>query len=247
MIFSPARLFGKAKFSSTPDPPAAGIYKTAGRLMLLISATALIIGCQTPSVKPPAPKGARSERLLIFPFVNMTRLFGVNESVRSPYSGHVFVTGVVYEDAERILTRRLTNLAERHLNYQVIPPDRSENLQIGSLTPEGNSFASIDEISRAGRRIGVDKLMVGHLFRFRERQGTAYAVKRPASVAFDMTLIDPRTGRVIWKGRFDETQRSLTENLLEFDSFVQRGGRWITARKMAEIGMMNLLLGKKKP
>ncbi len=247
MIFSPALFYEDVKLASISVPPAAGIYKTAGRLMLLISATALIIGCQAPSVKPPAPKGIKSERLLIFPFVNMTRLFGVNESVRSPYSGHVFVTGVVYEDAEIILTRQLTDLVKKHLNYQVIPPDRSENLQIGSLTPEGNSLASIGEISRAGRRIGVDKLVVGHLFRFRERQGTAYAVKRPASVAFDMTLIDPRTGRVIWKGRFDETQRSLTENLLELDSFVQRGGKWITARQMAEIGMINLLLGKKNP
>jgi hypothetical protein len=36
---------------------------------------------------------------------------------------------------------------------------------------------------------------------------------------------------------FDEQQKPLMSNLLEFGKFVERGGRWITAERLAQEGI----------
>jgi hypothetical protein len=41
--------------------------------------------------------------------------------------------------------------------------------------------------------------------------------------------VDVKGEALAGRFHFDETQRSLTENLLEAGKFVKRGGKWITA------------------
>ncbi len=84
-------------------------------------------------------------------------------------------------------------------------------------------------------------MLIGHLYRYREREGTDFAINRPASVAFDLYLIRPDDGAVLWKGRFDKTQKSLSENLLDIDTFLRGQGRWMTAERLAELGLEDVL------
>jgi hypothetical protein len=56
-------------------------------------------------------------------------------------------------------------------------------------------------------------------------------------VAFNLLLARPADGAILWRGRFDKTQQSLSENLFDMSTFLHGGGRWMTARKLALMGL----------
>ena len=85
--------------------------------------------------------------------------------------------------------------------------------------------------------MGADAVLAGKIYRFIERDGTGLSAKTPASVAFELDLIRVSDGRVVWSGHFDETQKSLFENLFQWNTFWQRKGMWITAEQMATEGL----------
>ena len=59
----------------------------------------------------------------------------------------------------------------------------------------------------------------------------------PASVAFALYLVEVKTGRRIWRGVFDETQRPLTDNLLQARQSLKMGVKWLSARELARFGV----------
>jgi len=73
--------------------------------------------------------------------------------------------------------------------------------------------------------------------RFRERVGDPWGAKSPASVAFNLDLIDVRRGDIAWSARFDETQKSLSENLFLLGDIGQRGVRWLSAEQLTQEGV----------
>jgi hypothetical protein len=54
---------------------------------------------------------------------------------------------------------------------------------------------------------------------------------------------------MVWTGKFDETQRPLSENLFKIGSFVRRKASWLTAEELSSVGMDEMLkrfLGSKE-
>ncbi|QJA05909.1 hypothetical protein FVE67_03460 [Thermosulfurimonas marina] len=90
-----------------------------------------------------------------------------------------------------------------------------------------------------GKRLSVEALLYARVFRYQERWGRGYAVERPASVAFALVLFEARSGRILWKAWFDETQQPLSENLFKIRLY--GGVRWLTARELAQRGLRQLL------
>ena len=90
---------------------------------------------------------------------------------------------------------------------------------------------------RLGRALGATHIMVGNVWRFRERVGGSMGVETPSSVAFLLYMVDISTGAVVWKGTFNETQRSLSENILDAPAFFKRGAKWLTAEELARDGV----------
>ncbi len=92
-----------------------------------------------------------------------------------------------------------------------------------------------------GKELGVDAVLYGKLFRFRQRVGGAYSVKSPASVAFSLHLIRVSDGRFLWSATFDETQEPLSENLFNAGFYKKTGIRWLTAEELAAFGLSQTL------
>ena len=92
-----------------------------------------------------------------------------------------------------------------------------------------------------GKELGADGVVIGHLYRFRERKGTSYTVEQPASVAFDIHLLRVSDGELVWRGFFDKTQSSLMEDLSQIAAFFRGKGRWVTAEELAEEGLEQVL------
>ncbi|MGD2150376.1 MAG: hypothetical protein PVF99_07200 [Desulfobacterales bacterium] len=181
------------------------------------------------------------EKILIFPFKNMSAVYGENVNVRCPISGKVFMTGKVAEDADNMLTEQLFVLLNGRKDIELIPASQSRGVVSDLLSEDKKNLSERNLLIETGRALKADLVLSGYIFRFRERVGGKYSVDLPASVAFDIHLIRVADGHLLWSDHFDETQRPLSENLFQLGSFLQRKAKWITANEMAESGLKNIL------
>lgn len=108
--------------------------------------------------------------------------------------------------------------------------------QITSLELTGgeNSLAFATQI---GRNINCNAVLESTVKRFTQRDGGRYSVEAPASVAFEMRLIFIDDQSILWSAQFDEVQKSVMENLLEWGKANTRGFVWITAEELMREGV----------
>jgi hypothetical protein len=79
-------------------------------------------------------------------------------------------------------------------------------------------------------------VLLGKVYRYREREGQALGASRAASVGYEVTLFEAPGGRRLWTSRFDETQQPLTENVFNAQRYPGGGRRWLTAAELARWG-----------
>ncbi len=60
-------------------------------------------------------------------------------------------------------------------------------------------------------------------------------------MAFDLHLVRVSDGTILWTGYFDETQKTLMENMLDISAFFEREGKWVTAEQMASAGLLKIM------
>ncbi len=116
-------------------------------------------------------------------------------------------------------------------NVKVISAEQHESL--------GESYrkSRAEQAREIGQRLAADAVLLTTVNRFVERVGGDYSADQPASVAFDFKLMATKSGRTICSGFFDETQKSLFENLLSFSGAAKRKFKWITAADLATEGI----------
>ena len=225
-----------------PNKEKIKLFNTVWLKLLFISFIFLLPACKSHVAAPePASAPLTSGKLLISPFKDMSAIYGKNVSLRCPLCGNVFMTGEVIDDAEDILTQSLISLMERRKGVELIPSDQAQGAWSEMLSRDEDRLSDRDQIVETGRILGADVVMAGYVYRFRERVGIGYSVDSPASAAFDVHLVDVSSRRILWTGHFDETQRSLSENLFKIVDFLKRKGAWITVNKMAVPALEDML------
>ena len=204
------------------------------RMRMMFFYLAMTAGCATaPAPAPPAPILAKYQQVALLPFTNAAALYGEGRQVRNPLTAKVFTTGVVPEEAAAIMTRELWGQLQVKTNSRIIPPEQSLGEKAGLISEfEATVFSERRFVAELGRRQGADAVLMGTLYRFRERVGLKYAADTPAAVTFDLQLLDAASGRVVWWRSFDEVQQPLSENLLKLGTFIKDKGRWLTAAQM---------------
>jgi hypothetical protein len=108
--------------------------------------------------------------------------------------------------------------------------------QQDTLLTEYNQGRAAQALS-LGKKLQVDAVLLSRVNRYRERSGQNYSIDDPASVSFEYRLMLVETGQTLCAGVFDETQQSLSEDLLSFRKAFKRGGKWITVRELAKEGV----------
>src|SRR4030067_1392307 len=93
-----------------------------------------------------------------------------------------------------------------------------------------------------GKELNADFIFIGFLFRFEERIGSSMGVEKPASVGFDFHLFRLKDSKEVWKGKFDETQRPLSDDLLKIGAFFRRKASWLPAKELASVGIDELFM-----
>ena len=200
---------------------------------------ALFYGCQTPVYVSEAQLDQVAfNKILILPFYDVSKNSGETIDTRCPVCGQVFLAGEVADGAAKFLTDQSIAWFKHHTDYQLVSVRRVKK---GSLTALYSANQTTVEAKKAlsdmGRDQDADVVLLGFVYRYRERVGKGYGVESPASVAFAMHLIRVTDGRTIWSAHFRETQKSLGDNLFKLGSFLSRGGRWLTAEELATSGL----------
>ena len=94
---------------------------------------------------------------------------------------------------------------------------------------------------KAGSFLSCNGILEVTLYQYRQRVGGKYTAEVPASVSFSYQLVEVNSGQVLCRGRFDETQESVMENLFNFSSARKRGFTWVTAEEMLREGLQSKL------
>ena len=158
----------------------------------------------------------------------------------NPMTGGSVRSEPVSQSLTDIISDKLYTLLADAKDYEFINLREIKKLTDPSLF-EANSNDDIKIIQTIGKAVSADVALSGYLYRIHEREGSEYAADSPASVAFDIYLISVKDGQFLWKGSFDQTQKSLSENLLEFKTFLKFKGKWVDAGTLAEIGLKELV------
>lgn len=154
------------------------------------------------------------------------------------YAGEGRVTSATarqLEEGAETLERLLADYFKDSDKVSLVNTDQQEALI-------GHASGSLETLARnIGRQMGSDAVLISRISRYSERDGSEYSVRQPASVSFDLKLLDTATGQTICSSLFEETQQSLTENLLHLHRIVGRKFKWITAEELAWEGLTRKL------
>ena len=162
--------------------------------------------------------------------------------IRSPVTGSAFLAQPVSVLVTTMMTDKLYERLMEDKRWKMVPPGQARGVFESILGSDKKMGMDVLEIiEEVGRTFRADAVLGGNVFRWRDRRGSDYAVDVPASVAFDLWLVRSSDGVVLWKGSYDKTQKSLMENLLDFSTFAESNGKWLTAEKLAMIGLKKLL------
>lgn len=135
--------------------------------------------------------------------------------------------------AQRITTKVFSALSGRPSLRVIGPEESSAMLSKGSQEAQSALTVMAQEV---GTRLKVDGVLAGLVRTYRERDGSKLGAK-PAAVGFEVYLLRPSDGMVLWTGGFFEQQKPLTEDLV---GFFEAGG-FVTVDKLAELGVQKVM------
>jgi hypothetical protein len=178
-------------------------------------------------------------RLAILPFLSGK---GIDQSRGDvcPICGEVHRGGNTSHGSQNTLTRLLHQKMEEKGTFNVLPLEKVEEA-FSESDKEQFELNPVRSSLQIGKASKADYIFVGFVFRYEERVGSSLSMEKPASVGFDVHLFRLRDGKMIWTGGFDETQKSLSENLFEIGSFIKGKGTWVTVEEFSRIGMDKIL------
>jgi len=162
------------------------------------------------------------------------------DDARVPVSGDRSSADQALLEKSYYLTSMLFEAMSGHEGYELISPDSSREA-LSRISASGEGVGNFEIAGRVARELNADAAITGFLYRCKEREGSDYAVNNPASVFFDLCLVSPDEGAILWKGRFNKTQRSLSENILDIRTFFKGKGKWMTASDLAGMGLNDLI------
>lgn len=220
------------------------VYKKPSGLLisLLVYSIVLCGACQLFRTRPYEERNSLRglESVVVFGFRTAMPERDESRAARNPNTGAPLSVAPVSEEAVSKMTAKLFERVRKVEEWKLISPGKARGVysRLISSDRESTEFEMLQQI---GQALSADAVLFGYLYRWRERVGGDHAVDRPASVAFDLSLIRSEDGATLWRRKFDKTQQSLPENLFEWKTFVRGRGRWMTAEKLAELGLEDML------
>jgi hypothetical protein len=186
------------------------------------------------------PDRLNIEKMVVVGFQSAMSQWDDPDVIRSPISGAVFMAEPVPPHVVDKMTASLFDRILKDKNHELVSPAQARGVYL-NLVATDLMMEEAEILQKVGQAFSADAVLVGYIYRWREREGTDFAVNRPASTAFELYLLQPYNGAILWKGRFDKTQKSLSENIFDMGTFLKGRGRWMTVESLAEFGLEEML------
>lgn len=182
-------------------------------------------------------------KIALMPFL-MGQLESPNAPIAKPLSQSisqlVFDNREMPADADRVMTRIVNAELKRRVEERLIPPDRVAEAYQTVLT-DSTLDTPRKRAVRLGEALDAQVVMVGTVWKYRERGALVDMPEGAASVGFALYLIDAKTGVRFWRGAFDETQQALTKDVVGGLKQLDMGFRWLSAEDLARYGVKSVL------
>ena len=175
-------------------------------------------------------------RLAVISFQPLIVEAGQTNTVICPVCGVGSSSGPISKGAEKIVEEIFVEKLNGLKGLELLPLDKVQGVY-QRIVSESLKEPYSNILKKVGYELKADVIAVGYVYRYAERVGYKYSTEHPASVAFEIHLIQTSDGSVTWRGNFDKTQKSLMEDLFQISSFFKGGGKWMTARQLTEQGM----------
>jgi hypothetical protein len=209
----------------------------------MIVSFSLLSGCYSASGVSTAyieEKDTTFKRIAVLPFETLSPEEAAKKAVTASLPASMIEGQNEPGTPERIIQDFFWEALAAYRKFDLVSPDRAGGIYQQVLTTSFK-ITMPEAIQKVGAELSADGVVVGYVYRFRERQGYDYAVEKPASVSFEINLYRCRDGALVWKGIFDKTQTSLMEDMLTASYFIKDRGRWITAGALAKQGVEDTL------
>jgi hypothetical protein len=208
------------------------------RAPLFLAGLALWLGCSGLAEQVvPRPAPVVQQRIFAVPAPGSLKRMAVMPFYPDPAMGRRVGEdegGVSPAEASALVSRFLSEaLAARGVD--VIPASDLETAFAGrgTVTPRLDPRAAAE---LAAREFGATAVLLGEVSRYRERGGEAYGTTQSASVSFEVSLFAAPGAQRLRSARFDETQRPLSDNVLNAPRYPGGGTRWLSAAELARWG-----------
>jgi len=212
------------------------------KIGMIFLCSLFLFGCapQSPTMTLAGVDGQYT-RIAVMPFQNAT--LGDNAERALLHDSNMAIHDEANTAGNVVFASFIDRLSQNE-KIDVIPVEdthKSYRRAATEMMSEGAPAGTEQErLLRIGKELNADAIAVGYVYRFRERDGTPFAVQKPASVAYEIKLLDGKTGAPVWQGTFDKTQRSLMENLFQLPAFIRGKGQWVTVKELTDEGMDQL-------
>ena len=210
-------------------------------LAVLLSGCSFFKGKGTaPEKEAPKPK-KDIQSLVVIGFLPAQRPGDEPGMVRNQLSGSVHMSHPVSPEIVNTMTSMLfEKLSAVPHEYNLISPEQVREL-FGTSLSSNPVIGDVDQLMKVGHEFSADAVLVGYIYQWRELEGADYAARQPASVSFDLYMVESSVGAILWKGIYDKTQQSLSENILDRMTFLRAKGKWLSAEQLAKLGLEDLI------
>jgi len=142
----------------------------------------------------------------------------------------------ILPNAGMTLTRLVDEQMRLRFGQQVVNRSDVQNAEMElKLDQSQDTPRSLAE--KLGRLLDVEVVVLGTVWRYRDRKGDSELPQDLASVAFAIYLIEAETGRMLWRGLFDATQQDLFKDLFQAKKQIKMGLKWLSANELAAYGV----------
>jgi len=205
--------------------------------VLLLTLCQLLSGCAgfLPGGGKDAGPLPRLERIAVLPMDRAATRPG-QERTTCTLSDTTFEADDTSPQAAEAMTSLLFSRVEGDRRFNLVPEKKCIGF-LNAVIQSDVKASQLKLIRSFGEELGAEAVLYGKLFRFDERVGSRYSVEKPASVAYTLHLIRVSDGAILWRSAFDETQKTLSENILNVGFYKKVGMQWLTAGELADYGL----------
>lgn len=182
------------------------------------------------------------KRIAVMPFL-VGKLESPEKPVEKPLSQPLEQLNMnapnLAEGADRIMTRLVNEVMQIRFEDQMVSMDDAAAVYADVIRDQ--TLGTPRKLAiKFGENLQADLVVVGTIWRFREKGSVKENPDSPSSIAFSVYLVEVASGKRLWRNTFDGTQKTLSEDVLGGLKQIKMGVSWLSVNELARYGVKSV-------